>query len=1392
MERKRFLVGDEILLRHYEDKTYIDRKFIVQYILGEGASCITYFVKYKEDNSYSQCGVLKEFNPISDHISIDKFLDGYKLQSKFSAEIENAKNITSNTEGIYSGNNTKYILMSCNDGTSYDNIKEENIQDIIKTSISICRAVKVYHDANYLHLDIKPSNIFILPETRELVKLFDFDSVHKKSELLNCRLSYSIDWAAPELLYGEKNYKICEATDIYSIGTIIFSKIMGRMPLDKEKQRFSKFEFNKVDDIFKNVSPKIFNMLTTLFRNTLQIDVSRRYKTVDKLEEFLLEILDVVSGKTPFLADLRWSVSPNSIGRENEFTEIHKRLKEDNTVFIRAMGGIGKSELAKMYAEKYKDKYDIIQFVTFDNNLKNTIVNNLLFSNLNENDYIINGENHEESIFKGKIKLFEDFDEKTLIIIDNFNVSFDKDIDSIITSKNNGYKVIFTTRNFNEDFEDKYFELNTMNEDTCLELYYKFYGNMKKHREDNASTIKNILKVISYNTLLIKLIALNCKKQRIKPEVMLEKLEKCELSTVKGKIRHTSDIPDDMDNNKLMYEHLATIFNLSGLKKNEKFIMMNLSLISRIKIDASKFGDWCNLEDFDDINSLVESGWIELDIKNDMLSLHHIISDLAYEELKPDAEKCSGFISSLAEIVNNNNYKSYYEKNYYLSFCRVVAKKINGSSEQAAYFFVGIGKILSEREDDTDECLNYLFKALNTYINIHGEYSIKALDIYFYLLVTYKTLSCSFNMFYDENSDEEIWGKIQEYTKKYILINKELFKEDENKIAEVYLKIGKVYKSMLMPTILCLEGDFEEIIADKTEEYYLKYFTIKERVFSDDNNELKKAANVLYEFYSDLMNPKNSEEKANFYKYKYNLGACAYVNGEEIKPSEIEYCFEMGLSSEIDNDFQKAIDYYKKALKCDDEDGMFYTHTGAYIKIIKLYKENKKYNEALKYCSEMLYKCVSSPFSEKAEVHYLLGTIYIILSQYDLAIESFSKSKILWNECLNSDEACSDDYCYKELLCCNLKLGQSYEEKFEYNKAEKIYLEAFDLYKKLKDMDKYMAEDIVELYECLGNIEVEKHNYDKAFYYYMIEAKKLIKSFDKNQNEQATIICKKILVFLNKNLENNKEKIIETYLNIGNAYSENELNIKKALEYYLKGLKMSSELYNSEHYVIAQFYHKIGEIYCYKFDDKYDEGNLYLNKCNYKSIAEHKVEKYLKNPLKKFKVYEEVGDNYLRVDKYEEGVHCFNKALDIVKDNIGNFEQNDLSYYDYIRLNDNIARCYTYIKEYEKALEYEKDSLQIIIKSLKTKGYYNTSFYQCARKYIDIGELYLEKEEYEECIKSYLCALKYYEENYDDNVDNIIRLFNKIIDVYKKNKNYEQVKIYEDKIKDILGNEIEL
>ena len=48
---------------------------------------------------------------------------------------------------------------------------------------TLARIVKKYHDCGMLHLDIKPENVLLIPETKEQMVLFDFDSMVRKEKI---------------------------------------------------------------------------------------------------------------------------------------------------------------------------------------------------------------------------------------------------------------------------------------------------------------------------------------------------------------------------------------------------------------------------------------------------------------------------------------------------------------------------------------------------------------------------------------------------------------------------------------------------------------------------------------------------------------------------------------------------------------------------------------------------------------------------------------------------------------------------------------------------------------------------------------------------------------------------------------------------------------------------------------------------------------------------------------------------------------------------------------------------------------------------------------------------------------------------------------------------------
>ena len=57
-------------------------------------------------------------------------------------------------------------------------------------------------------------------------------------------------------------------------------------------------------------------------------------------------------------------------GRERELSELHFMLNEHSKVFLQGIPGIGKSELAKAYAKKFKKDYTNIIYINYSGNLK--------------------------------------------------------------------------------------------------------------------------------------------------------------------------------------------------------------------------------------------------------------------------------------------------------------------------------------------------------------------------------------------------------------------------------------------------------------------------------------------------------------------------------------------------------------------------------------------------------------------------------------------------------------------------------------------------------------------------------------------------------------------------------------------------------------------------------------------------------------------------------------------------------------------------------------------------------------------------------------------------------------------------------------------------------------
>ena len=92
-------------------------------------------------------------------------------------------NSTVDAMDLFSGHHTRYSVMACMEGRDYRRDADENLQSLFTRILTLAKIIKKYHDHGVLYLDIKPENIFLIPETKEHMILFDFDSLVKKEKL---------------------------------------------------------------------------------------------------------------------------------------------------------------------------------------------------------------------------------------------------------------------------------------------------------------------------------------------------------------------------------------------------------------------------------------------------------------------------------------------------------------------------------------------------------------------------------------------------------------------------------------------------------------------------------------------------------------------------------------------------------------------------------------------------------------------------------------------------------------------------------------------------------------------------------------------------------------------------------------------------------------------------------------------------------------------------------------------------------------------------------------------------------------------------------------------------------------------------------------------------------
>ncbi len=163
------------------------------------------------------------------------FLKGRALFFKEAKALAKLKHLNIvNVINFFQANDTVYMVMAYDKGSTLDKViknKKSKVTEkqLIKMFNLLLAGISMMHKKNFLHLDIKPSNILIRPNSTPV--LLDFGAIQKFTSTPKKNESTIISHGFSPVEQYSKNSQLGPWTDIYSIGATMYFCLSGKAPV---------------------------------------------------------------------------------------------------------------------------------------------------------------------------------------------------------------------------------------------------------------------------------------------------------------------------------------------------------------------------------------------------------------------------------------------------------------------------------------------------------------------------------------------------------------------------------------------------------------------------------------------------------------------------------------------------------------------------------------------------------------------------------------------------------------------------------------------------------------------------------------------------------------------------------------------------------------------------------------------------------------------------------------------------------------------------------------------------------------------------------------------------------------------------------------------------------
>ena len=206
----------------------LDNRYEILEVIGTGGMAVVYKALDHRLNRLVAGKILK-----------DEFSRNQEFRRRFHAESQavamlSHPNIVSVYDVSRSGD-VDYIVMELIEGITLKQYLEKkgclNWRETLHFAMQIAKALEHAHSRGIVHRDIKPHNIMILKDGSIKVADFGIARIASAQSTLTREALGSVHYISPE---QAKGMRATEASDLYSVGVILYEMLCGHVPFEGE------------------------------------------------------------------------------------------------------------------------------------------------------------------------------------------------------------------------------------------------------------------------------------------------------------------------------------------------------------------------------------------------------------------------------------------------------------------------------------------------------------------------------------------------------------------------------------------------------------------------------------------------------------------------------------------------------------------------------------------------------------------------------------------------------------------------------------------------------------------------------------------------------------------------------------------------------------------------------------------------------------------------------------------------------------------------------------------------------------------------------------------------------------------------------------------------------